>query len=171
MRRGNTVRDVADLPQRVRGRLPGVVLRTTCLVGHPGETAAAFAHLKRYVREAAFDHLGVFAFSPEEQTPSEHMKPRPGAAVAARRREELLDLQQTVLDAGAPAWIGAEDAFLVEQAPSGRGATSAGRTRRQAPEVDGKTLAAGLPGNVKPGSWCQIRYKSRQGADWLATAV
>lgn len=168
MRRGNTLGAVAGLAARVRARLPGVVLRTTCLVGHPGETAAAFAHLKRYVRESAFDHLGVFAFSPEEATPSEHLKPRPGAAVAARRREALLDLQQAVLDDRAPAWVGAEEEFLVEQAPAGRGGKAVGRTRRQAPEVDGKTRVGGLAAAVKPGSWLPVRYTARQGADWLA---
>ncbi len=170
MRRGGTTRDVACLPERVRARLPGVVLRTTCLVGHPGESEAAFRHLKRYVEASSFDHLGVFAFSPEEGTPSAGLKARPRSATAERRREELLDVQQTVLDAPALAWTGAPDEFLLEKAAIGPDGTGVGRTRRQAPDVDGHTLVTGLGRRAKPGMWSGIRYTARQGIDWLATA-
>jgi ribosomal protein S12 methylthiotransferase len=170
MRRGSTTRDVARLPERARARLPGVVLRTTCLVGHPGETEGAFRHLMRYVEEAAFDHLGVFAFSPEEGTLSAGLRARPRASTAERRKEALLDLQQTVLDAKGHTWAGARDEFLVEKIPTGRTGRAAGRTRRQAPEVDGHTLVTGLGGRLKPGAWAPIRYTARRGIDWLAKA-
>jgi ribosomal protein S12 methylthiotransferase len=169
MRRSATIRDVETLPQRVRARLPGAILRTTCLVGHPGETPAAFNHLLRYVREAAFDHLGVFTFSPEEGTPSAALRPVPKPSTAVRRREALLDLQQAVLDEQGHMLAGKTDEFLVEQVPSGATGRTAGRTRRQAPEVDGRTLVAGLKGRGKPGDWFEIRYKARRGTDWLAT--
>ena len=170
MRRGNTTRDVARLPERVRALLPGVVLRTTCLVGHPGETEADFRHLKRYVAQAAFDHLGVFTFSPEEGTPSAGLRAQPRAATALRRKEELLDLQQTVLDAQARTLAGARDEFLVEKGPAAKGGMVRGRTRRQAPEVDGHTLVKGLGPRAVPGKWAEIRYTERRGIDWLATA-
>jgi ribosomal protein S12 methylthiotransferase len=167
MRRGGTVKAVADLPSRVRARLPGVTLRTTCLVGHPGETEAAFLRLAAYVKEAAFDHLGVFAFSPEEDTPAAVLRNRPRAATAERRREALLDVQQAVLDARARMTVGVREEFLVEKIASGRGARATGRTRRQAPEADGHTLVSGA-GRAKPGDWLEIRYTARRGVDWLA---
>jgi ribosomal protein S12 methylthiotransferase len=169
MRRSGTIKAVAELPARARARLPGVVLRTTCLVGHPGETEAAFRRLAAYVRDSAFDHLGVFAFSPEEGTPSAGLRSRPRAATAQRRREALLDAQQAVLDAQAKRMTGAADECLVEVAASGRGGRARGRTRRQAPEVDGHTLAAGA-GRAKPGDWLNINYTGRRGVDWLASA-
>jgi ribosomal protein S12 methylthiotransferase len=167
MRRGGTIRAVAELPARARARLPGVVLRTTCLVGHPGETEAAFGRLGAYVKESAFDHLGVFAFSPEEGTPAAGLRSRPRAATAERRREALLDAQQAVLDSQAPALIGARDELLVEKAAERAGGRVQGRTRRQAPEVDGQTLVAGAA-RAKPGNWLSINYSARRGIDWLA---
>ncbi len=170
MRRGGTTRDVAHLPERARARLPGVVLRTTCLVGHPGETETAFRHLMRYAKEAAFDHLGVFAFSPEEGTPAAGLRARPRASTAQRRKEALLDLQQTILDAQERTFIGKSDEVLVEKNGIGRTGRVVGRTRRQAPEVDGHTLVAGLGGQSKPGDWVNVRYTARRGIDWLAKA-
>lgn len=169
MKRGATAGAVANLAERVRARLPGAVLRTTCLVGHPGETEAGFRRLVDYVRRSAFDHLGVFAFSPEEGTPAAALRSRPRAATAERRREQLLDIQQTVLDAQAAALAGTADTLLVEKAAESRGGPAAGRTRRQAPEADGRTFVAGAAG-AKPGEWIQIRYKARRGVDWLASA-
>ena len=170
MRRGATIREVDRLPERLRARLPGVVLRTTCLVGHPGETEAAFRHLLAYVETAGFDHLGVFAFSPEEGTPSVRLRGAPRAATAARRREALLDMQQTVLDRKARTQTGRCDEFLIEQTASGKTGRAVGRTRGQAPEVDGVTRVAGLPARLGPGDWAVIRYTARRGIDWLAKA-
>jgi len=170
MRRGATRQAVAALPERVRRRFPGAVLRTTCLVGHPGETAAAFRHLLAYIADAAFDHLGVFAFSPEAGTPSAALR-QPAAATAARRREALLAQQQAVLDRQAGTLAGTEDEFLIEQAASGSAGTALGRTRRQAPEVDGRTCVTGLPSGHGAGDWATIRYTVRRGIDWRARAV
>jgi hypothetical protein len=91
-------------------------------------------------------------------------RPRP-----TRSQQALLDLQQAVLDEQGHMLAGKTDEFLVEQGPSGATGRTAGRTRRQAPEVDGRTLVAGLKGRGKPGDWFEIRYKARRGTDWLAT--
>ncbi len=170
MRRANTIRAVATLPQRLRAALPGVVLRTTCLVGYPGETPAHVAHLLDYVRDAAFDHLGVFAFSPEEGTPAAAMRPRPRLSTAEQRRQQVLLAQQAVVARRARALRGERAVALLER-PAGPAAAWIGRTQRQAPDVDGVTRIEGVPAHFQAGDWLPVCYTGRRGNDLLAVAV
>ena len=85
MRRADTIAAVGDLPRRARRAMPDVALRTTCLVGFPGETEPRFRHLLRHVAAAGYDHLGAFVFSPEAGTPAPDLPGRPRLATAERR--------------------------------------------------------------------------------------
>ncbi len=170
MRRAGTAQAVQHLPARVRKRLPGATLRTTCLVGFPGETREHFAHLLDYVRQARYDHLGAFAFSPEEGTAAEALPGRPRPETAERRREKLLLAQQEMVMARTADLVGGEDVALLEAPGEARG-TWIARTRRQAPDVDGVTHVSGVPPDAGAGTLISVRYAGGADYDLFADAV
>lgn len=128
-------RQTRELMGRLRSEIPGVAIRTTFLVGFPGETEADFALLREFVREFRFDRLGVFAYSPEEGTPAAKIAEEivPGA-VAAARRDELMAMQQDISLAKNQQQVGRTLKVLVEgTAADGK---FIGRTAADAPDVD-----------------------------------
>ncbi len=169
MRRAGTCRAVQHLPARVRKRLPGATLRTTCLVGFPGEKREHFAHLLDHVREAKYDHLGAFVFSPEEGTLAESLPDRPRAQTAERRRGKLLLAQQEIVAERVRQLVGTDDTALLESPGDKRGAWLA-RTRRQAPDVDGITLVSGVANDAEAGALIPVRYTGGADYDLLAQA-
>jgi ribosomal protein S12 methylthiotransferase len=171
MRRADTVEAVAKLPDRVREALPGAALRTTCLIGHPGETEAGFRRLLRYAEESRFDHLGAFVFSPEDGTPAANMPGRPAAATAERRRARLLEKQWSVVRETARRMVGQRVEVLLEKRDgAGRGEWVA-RSQGQAPEVDGVTFVRGVPPTAKAGDFAQVRITAAKDYDFDAAWV
>ncbi len=160
---------VRQFPVRARERLPGVVLRTTCLVGFPGETVAQFNELVRFVGEAKFDHLGVFAYSPEETTKAAALPDQVSPVAGQRRRNRLMALQQPIAFRQALAHRGHEDEALLLR-PAGKGLWIA-RSRGQAPDVDGVTFIRGLSNHAKAGTLVAIRYTGATGYDLKAEAA
>ena len=170
MRRADTLGALPDLAARLRARWPGVALRTTCLVGFPGETEAHFEHLVDYVKAARFDHLGVFAYSAEEGTAAAALPDPVPAAVAEARRDRLLRVQQRIARAANRARIGAETRVLLQRpAPSGRNRWMA-RAPWQAPDVDGETVVSGLPRTARAGDAATVRLTGLRGVDLVAKA-
>jgi ribosomal protein S12 methylthiotransferase len=168
MRRG--VRPtVSGLVRRIRSVLPDVTLRTTCLVGFPGETERHVDVLIETIREAAFDHLGVFVFSPEDGTPAAALRPRPRRRTAERRRDRVLRAQSAVAARAARALLGTTAEALLERPLNGRRWVA--RTQRQAPEVDGVTRVERVPRTACAGDLIPVRYTGRRGMDLLATAA
>jgi ribosomal protein S12 methylthiotransferase len=162
MRRAGSAEAVHAFPERARRRLPGVTLRTTCLVGFPGETAAHFKDLLAFVRETQFDRLGVFVFSPEEHTAAYGFPDRVPPAVAHRRRARLMAAQQEIVLRRAAALKGTRDTvLLVRREHDG---TWVARSARQAPDVDGVTRVAG----ARAGLFAQVRYTGVEGYDLRA---
>jgi ribosomal protein S12 methylthiotransferase len=157
--------DLERVIRRIRRALPDVTLRTTCLVGFPGETEEHFRHLVEFVQRTGFDHLGVFAYSPEEGTPAERMPDRPPHRVANARRAALLRVQAGIVARRAAALKGRTAEVLLE---SGKGAGWIARAARQAPEVDGVTRVARLPPGHKPGDFVTVRYTGAAGYDLKA---
>lgn len=147
MGRGMTSAETRALLDRVRGRLPGVVLRSAFIVGHPGETDADFDELLAFVREGRFLYSGVFVYSPEDGTPSARQDGAVAPETARARRDALMEAQLGATRATLRGWIGREVETLAEE-PVERGARVppgvrwVGRIRGQAPEVDGVTLLA-----------------------------
>ncbi len=168
MRRGTTVGAVATMTARIRERLPDAVIRTTCLVGFPGETESHFQHLLDYCLEARFDHLGAFVYSPEEGTPALAMKAVPPVAVAAERYKRLMAQQQSMARRNNRCLKGTADIALLEQVPRRAGQRGRARTRRQAPEVDGETRISGLPATAARGDFVPVVYTGIRGMDLLA---
>lgn len=148
MNRAAAVDATQDLTARLRAAVPGIVLRTTCLVGFPGESEAHFEHLLQYVKRSEFDHLGVFVYSPEEDTAAFGMEDLPDLEVAEERCERLMALQAQIVEKKLRLLIGREDELLLLRQ---EGELWYGRLPRQAPDVDGETMVAGLPATARVG--------------------
>ncbi len=142
MGRRVTEKQTRELLDRVRQRLPGCTVRTTFLVGFPGESEADFQLLLDYVKSYRFDRLGVFAFSPETGTPAAAMTAkRVPPEVAEERRRLLMEAQSEISLAHNQALVGQRLRVLVEGAAGNR--TFVGRTAADAPEVDNLVQFAG----------------------------
>lgn len=122
--------------------LPEAVLRTTFIVGFPGETEAHFQHLVDFVRRHRFDHVGVFTFSPEEGTPAYRMSDRVDSGVAEERRDILMQVQQPISASKNSSCVGKRVDVLLEQEHPETGLLI-GRSARFAPEVDGLVYVRG----------------------------
>ncbi|MDD5308706.1 MAG: 30S ribosomal protein S12 methylthiotransferase RimO [Deltaproteobacteria bacterium] len=139
MRRGHGPDLLRRLVERARDIIPGVVLRTTVLVGHPGETERDFEELLAFIEEARFDRLGAFRYSDEEGTPSFGTGLAVARAVAYRRLRKVLALQRRISAANNRALRGKAVGVLVEGRADDAGYVLVGRHAGQAPEVDGVT--------------------------------
>jgi len=137
MRRGVDGRRALGLIEHIRNRLPGVSLRTSLIVGFPGEGRREFANLKEFVREARFEHLGVFAYSPEEETTSFGLGDPVAGKEKLERQKEIMALQAGISREINRTYLHASLDVLLEAAVEGRCDAWTGRARFQAPEVDG----------------------------------
>ena len=143
MRRGHVGKTARALVEKIRGRIPGVTLRTTLIVGHPGETDEAFQRLSEFVEESEFDRLGVFTYSKEEGTHSATLDAIDvPAKVAEQRRRVLMRIQRRISKRKMKALVGRELAVLVEGASDESEFLLEGRHAGQAPEIDGKVFLA-----------------------------
>ncbi len=170
MRRGGTARAVAELAAAARAILPAITLRTTCLVGFPGETEAHVRHLLDYLEAGQFDHVGVFTWSPEEGTPAAALDHAPTPAVAARRRDRILAAQQRRVGARHAALTGQRDRLLID-GPTAEPDLWRARSRGQAPEVDGITWLAEAPAGLRAGQLVEAVYTGADAADLIAEAI
>ena len=128
--------------ERIKQELPEAVLRTTFIVGFPGETEAHFQHLVDFVRRHRFDHVGVFTFSPEEGTPAYSMSDRVSEEIADERRDILMQVQQPIAASQNSSCVGERVDVLLEQEHPETGLL-VGRSARFAPEVDGLVYVRG----------------------------
>ena len=163
MKRGGTVEQYKRLFGRLRDALPDLALRTTFLVGFPGETDAEFDHLLRFVEEMRFDRVGVFTYSAEEGTPSFAMPEAVSAKIMRARRDALMAAQQPLSLANNARWIGRELEVLVE---ASEGADAVGRSFRDAPEIDGSVRIVGCAS--RPGELVRARVTAAQPYDLTA---
>jgi ribosomal protein S12 methylthiotransferase len=125
------------LVERVRAAVPGIALRTSVIVGFPGEGQAEFRRLEEFVRRAAFDHLGVFAYSGEEGTPAFKRGDTVPGGVKAARRARLMALQAGISLRHNRDRLGRRLDVLLDAVSDRDPSVALGRTRFQAPEVDG----------------------------------
>ncbi|MEM8722361.1 MAG: 30S ribosomal protein S12 methylthiotransferase RimO [Cyanobacteria bacterium P01_G01_bin.39] len=128
--------------ERIKQELPQAVLRTTFIVGFPGETAEHFQHLVDFVERHQFDHVGVFTFSPETETPAYSMDNQVPAEIAQQRRDRLMEVQQPIAAYKNQSCVGQRVEVLVEQEHPETGQL-VGRSSRFAPEVDGLVYVNG----------------------------
>ena len=131
------VNSPAELVKKLRLWWPGLALRTTLIVGFPGESEQHFEELSNFVREAAFDHLGVFKFSPEPEAPASRLPDPTPQIVKEKRRRRIMAEQKKIALAHNKARVGRSFSVLVEGPSEDSPMVMVGRAPFQAPEVDG----------------------------------
>ncbi len=148
------------LLERIRAALPGVSLRTTVMAGFPGETRADARILENFLRDAAFDYVGVFAFSPEEGTTAAAMPAPVPKRTRLARAQRLRDIADTVGLERAATHLGETLRVLIE--PSDEPGVSVGRSCGQAPEIDGEVV---FSAELAPGAFVMARIIDSIGYD------
>lgn len=143
-------RDPRKVIDRIRNVFPEAVLRTSLIVGFPGETEAHYAELTRFVQDVRFNHLGIFAYQAEEGTPAADMPDQIPDKVKDFRRDALMELQGEISEEWLATWQGERLDILVDAPHDDWPGLHTGRAWFQAPEIDGITYVSG-PG-VEPGA-------------------
>jgi ribosomal protein S12 methylthiotransferase len=152
-----------------RQAAPDAAIRTTFIVGFPGETKAHFATLERFLEEAQFDRVGVFEYSVEDGTPSAEMEPKVPSRTKRARRERLLARQQAISLACNQRWVGRELEVLIEGRSPLDVTTATGRSFRDAPEIDGQVLVRRC--TALPGTFVRARVVEARPYDLIAEPV
>lgn len=150
MRRPANIEWVYGTVEKLRAAMPDIAIRTTFIVGYPGETDEEFAALKTFVRDLKFDRVGAFTYSYEASTPSATVSWQVDEDVKLARQAELMELQQAISLARNQAQVGRTLPVLIEGHGDG---LSVGRTYRDAPEIDGLVL---IPGELPLGELVPI---------------
>ncbi len=136
MNRGTAKSHLIELIQHIRKNYPAAAIRTTFIVGFPGEKKADFDELIAFIEEHPLDRVGAFAYSPEESTPAALMRPRVGATVKQARLDQLMTLQQLIIEELNQKFIGQEFEVLIDEVS---GSDAKGRLCIDAYEVDNTT--------------------------------
>ena len=155
MNRRGTGDEIRALFRTLRDRIPDLVLRTSLITGLPGEGEAEFEELLDYLKEARIERVGVFPFSPEEGTKAARME-HCDAEEAARRADQVLELQGRILDEFAQAQVGRELEVLIEGPWEEDGGLMTGRTWADSPEIDSFAV---VDGDVRPGELVRVRIE------------
>jgi ribosomal protein S12 methylthiotransferase len=157
MGRGGSADGFRRLIGRVRKTVPGITVRTSFITGFPGETAAQFAVLARFVKEMRFDRVGVFRYSDEEGTAAVELGPKVPRRVAEARRARLMTVQEQIAEEKGQACINSVQEVLVDGPASEFPEIQCGRTAGHAPEVDGTVYLRGP--QVPPGTFVRVRIQ------------
>jgi len=168
MRRGITRRRTYELLNKIREEVPGVTLRTTILVGHPGETETDFEELKQFVKDFEFDRLGVFTYSHEENTHAYTLADDVPADVKQARAEELMALQEEISMKKNQEKIGKTFKVLFDRK---EGNYFVGRTEADSPEVDNEVLINAKENFVRIGDFANIVITEAESFDLMGKLV
>ncbi len=153
----------------IRERLPGVTLRTTLIVGYPGENDEMFRELKDFIANARFDRLGAFAYSKEEGTPAEVLGDTIPDDEKQRRLAELMALQDNISFEKNSRLVGQSVKVLIDRK---EGEYYIGRSQSDSPEVDDEILISSTPPHVvKPGTFCNVLITQAFEHDLMAITV
>jgi ribosomal protein S12 methylthiotransferase len=165
MKRGTTADRQRRLVERLRAGIPDLTLRTTVIVGFPGETEEDFEELLEFVREVGFDRLGVFRYSDEEGTAAFELADKVPREVARERYRRLTDLQRGIMLEQLEGMVGQERSVLVDEAGPG---LARGRLASQAPEIDGAVF---LKGAAEVGALVSARITGVRDVDLEASLL
>jgi ribosomal protein S12 methylthiotransferase len=153
MRRQITQAETTELIQNIREKVPGIVLRTTFLVGHPGETPEAFEELLDFVRTQEFDRVGVFQYSHEDGTRAHDMPDSIPATEKAERAQRLMEVQQEISKKKNDAKIGLVFKTIFDRK---EGKYFVGRTEGDSPDVDNEVLVPIKGNKIKLGDFTNV---------------
>lgn len=151
-------KELTRMRMRVGGPKGGLTLRTTFLVGHPGETEADFDALMRFVEEMRFERLGVFVYSDEEGTSAFELPGKVDPKLAEERRDRLMELQRSISAEHQQSLVGRRLDVLVEGPSEESELVIQGRYAGQAPEIDGVVYIEG--GLVRPGEIVEVEVSA-----------
>ena len=167
MQRGIDREGTLRLLHTFRTQLPDVCIRTTLIVGYPGETEAEFEELKQFVREAQFDRMGCFAYSPEEGTPAEHLGDTVSEEEKLRRVSELMAIQEQISLSRNQARIGNIYRVIIDRHEDSH---YIGRTEYDSPDIDDEVL---IPDTSKLmiGKFYQVRITQALENDLIAELI
>jgi ribosomal protein S12 methylthiotransferase len=156
--------EIRSLLKRIRTFLPGVSLRSSLIVGFPGEKESQFKELLDFVEEAQFDHLGAFKYSREEGTPASKLPHSIPEGMKEERLRALMEIQKKISLKKYKKMVGQKRVVLVEGPQRERGILR-GRLQTQAPEIDGSVF---LNGKAQPGNWVEARITQALPYDLVA---
>lgn len=167
MGRRDTAEGITRMIERIRNKLPGAVLRTSLIVGFPGETDDAFASLCDFVRTGAFDRVGVFRYSPEEGTAAAKLPDQIDDETKAMRHQTLMSIARDVSEKACRKKIGTIQTVLTEGFSD---LFYVGRTKGDAPEIDGKVYFTSHE-DIPPGTLVNVRILHTEEYDIIGEYV
>jgi ribosomal protein S12 methylthiotransferase len=168
MRRGITKRKTYEVLNEIKEKVPGISLRTTLLVGHPGETEADFEELKQFVKDFQFDRLGVFTYSHEENTHAHSFEDDVPEHIKKTRAAEIMAIQEEISLEKNKLKIGTTLKVLFDRK---EGEYFIGRTEADSPEVDNEVLVEAKNQYVKIGDFANVLITSAESFDLMGTVV
>ena len=172
MRRGGSRAQLTRMIERIRRNIPDVTLRTTFIVGFPGETENDFQELLDFCREMEFDRMGVFIYSDEEDTPAFGLRPKVSTRAAKARQRILMEQQAKIAARKNMELVGKELKIIVDGTSSESDLLLQGRLESQAPEIDGVCLINDSDvAVIESGDFHTIRIEKAMGHDLLGTII
>ena len=157
--------DLYKLIERIRSHMPDCALRTTFLLGFPGENDQDMALLESFIKEMKLDHVGVFGYTNEQGSPSEHFADQIPEAVKQERIDHILSLQADISERIQQKYIGSTESVLVEGLSRETDLLLEGRTRYQAPDIDGCVYIT--DGQANPGDIVNVRISEAKTYDLI----
>jgi ribosomal protein S12 methylthiotransferase len=168
MKRPGTRKSYVRLLDNIRARIPSVALRTTFIVGFPGETADDFAELESFITEVGFDHVGVFTYSHEEGTSAHELKDDVPAATKRKRQDRLMARQREIVTARQQARLGERTRMVVDGPSPEHDLVLQGRLPGQAPEIDPVVYLTDCdPSTIARGSFVDVEIVGAQDYDLI----
>jgi len=168
MRRGTTEEKTNALIREFRERVPGMAIRTTLIVGYPGETEADFNLLKQWVKDTKFDRLGCFTYSHEENTHAFNLVDDVPDEVKMERANEIMALQSDISWALNQEKIGKQYRVVIDRK---EGEYYVGRTEFDSPDVDNEVLIAAQDGYLRQGDFYSVRITDAEDFDLYAEVI
>jgi ribosomal protein S12 methylthiotransferase len=160
------------LIDRARTKLDNLVMRTTFIVGYPGETEEQFRHLLRFVEEQEFDHVGVFTYSHEEGTAAHGLDDDVPAVLKKQRQAKLMRLQKKIVAAAQASRTGSEIDVMIDGPSPEHELVLQGRTEGQAPDIDAVVYLTDCdPAEYRPGDLIRARIVDSREYDLVAAPI
>ncbi|HPT82454.1 MAG TPA: 30S ribosomal protein S12 methylthiotransferase RimO [Limnochordia bacterium] len=169
MKRPGSYQSTLDLINKIRDKVPGVVIRSSFIVGFPGETEEDFQQLLQFLDQAQLNHVGIFKYSREENSPAYSYSGQVAEAVKERRYHEAMSLQQEISAALNRRLVGRNLQVLMEHPSEESELVMVGRHSGQAPEVDGVVYVG--RGTLQPGDLVTVRITDAQAYDLVGEVV
>jgi ribosomal protein S12 methylthiotransferase len=173
MARKTTRASQEEILGKLRSRIDHLVMRTTMITGFPGETDDDFAQLAEFTRQQKFEHLGVFTYSIEEDTPAAKLPDRVSAKVAQRRHDELMSIQQQIAFRWNEGRVGSIQQVIIDSPLPEQPGVFLGRSPAEAPDIDGIVYVSGADPDhpIEVGSMVRCEIVAADGYDLVAAPL